>query len=242
MVIFVGGPGRTGTTLMMAMLNAHSEVTMYPEVHPFGSKPLDVNNKQFVARMQRAGVEMPENLPAETFCERCEVVKHILRHARTPHSGIKIMNDIRNHRQLSKVFDAKYICMYRDPRDMYASQKKCGGMAGSSVEAAMNSYKKTIEACIGELDILMVKYEFLVAQTSSAMETVLAFLGLEWEDSVLCHTAYPNALTKDHSVSHYSREQIMRPVNGDSIGKWQTELSVEEAAIIESMTDDIYLF
>jgi hypothetical protein len=257
---FLGGDGRSGTTLLSVMLDSHPEITCLPELHFNGGENLGDDvllgfQKSFVARCIRAGIERDvlereinalRNLgwQGDTFEERAELIDALgqIRCAQDgkPRWGMKIMREIKNPQRYADVWtDAKFVLIVRDPRDVYASQKQWPTWG----------YKTALEAADGFISIIegwgkfegprfAVRYESLVENPEPIMQDLCNFLEIEWHSAVLRHEKYSHAVVES-KVSHYSKEQVARPVNDSSIGRWQNDISFDESCLILDVAGDL---
>uniref|UniRef100_A0A1I8A8Z7 Protein-tyrosine sulfotransferase n=1 Tax=Steinernema glaseri TaxID=37863 RepID=A0A1I8A8Z7_9BILA len=78
----------------------------------------------------------------------------------------------------------------------------------------------------GEEKCLIVHYEQLVLHTEPEMRRVLEFLDLEWNDNVLHHEDFVGEKIKLSSAEK-SSDQVVRPVNEDSLYKWTNFYSAD---------------
>ena len=63
--------------------------------------------------------------------------------------------------------------------------------------------------------LLDINYEDIVSDQETASRRMIAFLGLPWDDDVLCFHASPAPSATASAV------QVRRPVYASSVGKWQ---------------------
>lgn len=121
--------------------------------------------------------------------------------------------------------DARLIRLRRDPRDMAVSLFLSNMHAGTmGWHASLADIKRVIEAerrhlpaiaaALG-VHLLDLRYEDFVADTRGHLERSLAFLGLPWHEECLAPEANARVMM---TLSH---EQVRRPVNTESIGRWQ---------------------
>jgi hypothetical protein len=67
------------------------------------------------------------------------------------------------------------------------------------------------EAC--DLPMLKIQYETLVTEPEVTLQTVLAFLGLEWNEAVL------NSHKSKRVAATPSMDQVRKPLNTSAIGR-----------------------
>lgn len=251
---FIGGDGRSGTTLLSIMLDSHPLMVCIPELHFNGAQNLgrdtvEGRNDRFLVRCARAGFPQTAVLAGihkmlerpgwegNKFRERCDVIRQmadaaVMRDAKECW-GLKIMKEITRPGRYLKVFpDAKFLCMVRDPRDVYASQKQWPTWGYTSPSDASEGFLKVTSSFRAWCDEnhgrgMFVRYETLVDQPTETMSKVLEFLGLPWSTRVLQHTEFGHALTASN-VGHYSKDQVRKPVNDSAIGRYRQDLTEAE--------------
>lgn len=88
--------------------------------------------------------------------------------------------------------------------------------AARTYDAAMQAWTKARELL--PLDVHEVRYERMVADLEAEMRPLLAFLGLEWDSSVLDNRAA--ARSRDY-VATASYAQVGEPIYARAAGRWQ---------------------
>lgn len=132
---------------------------------------------------------------------------------------------------------AKFIHIVRDPRENIASIKKLHlsrswpWRVRETARSLIESYDAAIKNLghFGEKRYLVVRYEDLTANPKEIMKKIAAFLGVDWDDSLLVPTvnsqfAKANSMYKDREVTGVVRRS-------DS-SKWRQELSLYERGVI----------
>jgi tetratricopeptide (TPR) repeat protein len=247
--LFIGGAGRSGTTLVRAMLDAHSGIFCGPEVKlvpgicemhkawtevmgddfeasGIGTAPLDAGVRAFVdAVLREVGGDA-----------RCIAEK-------TPHNllGMEL---------LGRLFPrARFLHVVRDGRAVAASLVKQQWLNPSTGELVPYCKDHASAACYwGEMitevrtqsltvpdRYIEVIYEELVANPEQVMRKVLAFVGQPWEDAVVRHEESDQRLPLVESSS----EAVSRAVNTDPVDRWRRELTAEQVQEIESEVGEV---
>ncbi len=86
--------------------------------------------------------------------------------------------------------------------------------------------------------IIKIRYEDLVANPKDTILTILNFLGLEWEDSVLKHhTMEHSEIDKDGYAIGKTNAHF--PINISSVGQYANELDSEQLYSIISISGDL---
>lgn len=287
--VFVGGMGRSGTTLASVILDSHPDLHLAPELH-FGTPPdlgptvlhaIELIEKaegpskasmlarrhpdlksalQFVTRCERAGLEpqvlqelITESCRAtggrlELFDHRMDLIgrigRRLAREAGKPRWGMKIMRQIRElerFRQHSP--DCRVIHVVRDGRDVAASQLIDHSSWGASdVEQAAREWLELIAQVHLQMkddpSVIEIRYEDLVRENEPACRTLLDFLDLEWNDDVLRHEKKQHAVTASR-VHHPSAAAVTRPINDESISRYQRDLSEAQIAAYQAVAGDL---
>ena len=75
---------------------------------------------------------------------------------------------------------------------------------------------KLWEICKEKFENMEIKYEDLINNFKDTTETLLDFLGCDWEESI--NNFYDRAKNKRINTASY--DQVIKPIYSDSIGKW----------------------
>jgi hypothetical protein len=68
-----------------------------------------------------------------------------------------------------------------------------------------------------EINFMEIKYEDLINNFKDTTETLLDFLGCDWEESI--NNFYDRAKNKRINTASY--DQVIKPIYSNSIGKWE---------------------
>lgn len=137
--------------------------------------------------------------------------------------------------------NAKYIIMFRDPRDIYTSYKTRdikNNRKITSIEGFASGWARFIHAvndhrlAVGKRNCYILQYETLVDEFEKTVADVTSFLNID--DLPSLYTP-----TKGHGRvpwggNRASGEKSFK-INRKAIGKWQNKLSEEEVHKIESL-------
>ncbi len=195
----------------------------------------------FIMRAYRSGIQpswikaaLQELLDTgrglQTLDDRLDFIDTLLLRQRDasgkPRIGSKMRVDPRVlHRRNPK---AVFIMLLRDGRDVLASRLNVGKFNTNPADCARDwiSSLSDFEDFQQQSSATshLIHYEKLVEDPRSELGTVLASLGLDWEDSVTSYLAAPQKLF-DHSFGHLSVQKIGRGLNSESIGRWKTDLN-----------------
>lgn len=274
--IFIGGDGRSGTTLLSVILDSHPELSVGPELHfngpeNLGSYVLEClklliandpraygkglkENKhlkpgvQFAKRCHRFGLEFDElqtlirkhlgdtNSRLTSFEERCVLInsigEYILSKTGKKRWGIKVMREIRNIHLYERIWpNAQFIHIIRDGRDVAASQMTEHQSWGyNDIKNAAKSWVDIIERTrknVNSGNLFEVKYEDIVTNTRTTLESMIEFLKIPWGDALLNHHQMEHSLYKN-PYNHASIDTVTNPVNASSLGRYQRDLSADQ--------------
>jgi hypothetical protein len=204
---FVVGTGRSGTSLLRTMLDAHPELHLTHEasfyVDPLGGRLAD-DGAAWFERYQRsfsfAWLQVP---PREVLADvdatdggraptRADVVTAVMRVAAHRHGKERFGDKTPAHSQHLATIraehpDARIVHVVRDPREVVASLARMPWATGST---ALNARfcAQQVEAVLDDPgEVCHVRLEDLVADPERELRRVLAHLDLPWDDGVLDH-------------------------------------------------------
>jgi hypothetical protein len=141
----------------------------------------------------------------------------------------------------SKFPEAKFIYLYRDPRDYVASWLKVP-LGHGTVEAATANWVSEQRKCdilisVFGLPVHHVKYEELISEPVRIMDKVLEFCGLPIEPN--CYQTDPEK-SKDIVWNEYWKN-LDKPIDASNQGKYIKDLSTDEILYIESRSEEFML-
>jgi hypothetical protein len=243
--IFIGGQRRSGTTLMLTMLNRHPHIASVPqESHFLQDERFELFFRDLLEwhskRFEQLGITPSElDRAVAALIDRLfmphQVDKGALRWLeKTPRNILRID-------YLFRLFpDAQFIHMIRDPRDTLFSMKQrtLVDRPGWVKFTAKKTAREWV-ACIAAglpwrahpARYLEVRYEQLAQEPEAEMRRVLAFLGEPWFPAVLDAPAAP-------AQDAHRGQNEERPVFSTSIGGWRKGLSTAEVARIRSIAGE----
>jgi protein-tyrosine sulfotransferase len=222
--IFIGGAGRSGTTLLRAMLHAHPRIHCGPEAKVV----------PMVAAMRQQWVETQAPSLADAGIGPDLLDRGIKALLQTLLDGItpdgcrvaeKTPHNVLHIDYLGHLFPrAKFIHVIRDGRAVAASLiKQPWVMPGTSERVAycqdltaasmywvdvVSRARQVSSSMLGR--VLEVRYEELVSNPETVMRRVLVFLGEPWDESVLHHHDADLVLPYRESSS----EAVAHPIHG----------------------------
>jgi len=255
--VVVLGVSRSGTTLLKAMLDAHSQLAIPSESYflpqlwdRHGERPdrdAFVEDLSRLERVREWGVD-PEDVRARlserpTFAEAIQSIYRVYAESRRkPRFGEKTPLYMQHLDVLERAFpDARYVHIVRDGRDAALSllamtrrprfnlsrPRRAGDFACAWAREVRAAQRFGRTHAYLEL-----RYEDLVAEPESRLREICAFLGLEYEPGMLeYHRREDPALYADHP-------RLAQPPVRD-VRSWRKEMKPADAALFEAIAGDL---
>lgn len=159
--------------------------------------------------------------------------------------GCKIMREIRNVSPYQRAWPhASFIHIIRDGRDVASSQiTEHGSWGYNEIEEAATKWVKLIEksrvnAIRCGASVLEIRYEDLVLEPRSVLETVVEFLSVPWSDRLLQHESVDHDFF-DSSVAHPSRKRVMQRIDTSAVGRYQRDLEPSQIDTFNSVAGEM---
>jgi Sulfotransferase family len=254
--VFVAGADRSGTTLMLALLASHPDISMVRRTNMwryfhrrYGNLGQADNLERCLSdmvryrRMRRLQPNVhrirSEFLEGEPTYGRLFALFH---EHNAERAGKRRWGDKSLHTEhyASRVFaefpNARIVHMVRDPRDRYASVRRRYGRNISRVGAATGRWLTSTHA--GRRHIkrnsdryLLVRYEDLVRDPESTMRRVCAHIGSEYSPHMLSMDGIPEY--RDAGGNSSFGDLVPGAISIRAIGRFRDVLSASELAFIE---------
>lgn len=239
--IFIGGCGRSGTTLLRVILNSHSRIycgselrltpafcQLYQEIanHPnIGSYGWDLSNLKLLF----------SNLYL-SFFQRIDLNEGVCRVAE------KTPGNVKHFEILNQIFpQSPLIHIIRDGRDVIASYLSQNwvdlqtmkpmdltqdpALAAEQWLTAITLHEQYLQLKLP--NYFVIRYEELLDKPEDRIRELLNFCQEDYEEDVL------NFHRKKHNLDvDASATQVSKPLYKTSIGKWKSKLSSEQLSII----------
>src|SRR5690606_1809744 len=265
---FIVGSGRSGTTLLQALIDAHPNLSIPPESHvydrigpvfgTYGDLGIQSNRIRFIADLLRDAYirqwrleATPDDVEARVIRgDRVGVIDALFSLYATRHGarrwGDKTPDHIRCLEAIRADFpDAKLIHLVRDGRDRAEARRRMiwgpstpFGMAREWRDDVMR-WKAFCDAH-GTEGALVVRYEDLVTAPHETMQRVFEFLEEPNVDTVRSYASTPltQTLTATQSRWHSS---LGRGISTPKIGIYRRALTRRETEIFEAVARNALL-
>jgi len=244
--IFIGGSPRSGTTLVQNMLDSHPLVLGGPEF-------LHLQNIVDLRRRLHSSITKGW---IDIICTREDVDSYIVEFIEKLFLPLADKNQCEFYSEkspenilvFSKLIDlfpeAHFIQVIRDPRAIVSSMQQVKKRAidkgvktpyfTANISASIAYAKKCFDAGFTATKdapdkVLTVVYEHLVANPETETKKICKFLGIEWNDLMLCpgdneHLGQ-QAITTSSDEIWYDAKAYNRNPDSQNIEKWQSELT-----------------
>lgn len=261
---FIVGCGRSGTTLIRAMLDSHPMLAVPPESHFIpslarrraaylrGGDILDA--ERFVSDLRRHPRFRRWSLPPEdvlkalaessptNIADAIRIVFHLYA-ARQGKSryGDKTPRYVLKIGSLAELFpEARFIHIIRDGRDVALSLLDIGG--GRVEDAALYWRRhvvrgRTAGTRLGPDRYREVRYEDLVADPESRLRSLCEFLDLRFEDSMLRYFERASDLLPGMGDPRLHQRLRLPPTSG--LRDWQRQMSADDSALFDVLAGDL---
>jgi hypothetical protein len=220
---FLVGFPRSGTTLLDTMLMGHPGAHVLEEVPLLERVMREVGALRRIADLGGGEIKRLRDL---YFAALDEAAPGLAGQQVIDKLPLNILGAPLIHRLFP---DARFILALRHPCDVALS----GFMQGFEMNAAMANFldlgdtATLYDLVMGywqrcretlPLDVFELRYESLVADPESALRPLIAFLGLDWHDSLLDHRRTAAARG---TISTPSYNQVTQKLYGDASGRWR---------------------
>lgn len=266
-LFFIVGTGRCGSTLLQAMLTSHPNLYIPPELRYFGrhepgvrfSDPLrDEHVEAYLALCQRDIWWEDMGMDVAAFQEAVRgglrtsrgIYLWILgdvatrRGNRKPRCGEKTPYYATFVEHIAELFPgARFIHLYRDPRDVTASYLEQywvqGGTALRVANYLLHVFRRTERAAqqLGPERFCTVKYENLVASPEPELRRLCGFLGEDYDPAMLQFAEREDAgyLEVEEGWKGLTRAELTR----DRVGRYRGRLTPRQVWTVEKRLESV---
>lgn len=245
---FIVGCGRSGTTLLRRMIDAHPLLAV-PVESLFMIDYLRARDSISAERFRKLVVKEHEfsewelDVTADALAPCPDVVSGINnlheRYAQKEGAqfwGQKTPRFVRYGHLLKEVYPhAKFIHVIRDPRAVAVSLRK-SNVHRSNIYYGSRRWLKDVQAGLDlkrdfPESVLEVSYEALVSDTEPMLRQVCEFLGIPFDEAMLnYHKQRESVYEGYHAQIH---KNLNAPPKQDRIDAWRDDLTAQEIALIE---------
>jgi len=200
--VFIGGCGRSGTTLLLSILSAHKDIFACPkELGAFNKIEADGNGYRTPKRIDRLYTSLLINQIPRQARRLCE---------KSP-SNVKHIDDIANYYR----GNFRFIHIIRDGRDVVLSKHPT---AKDRYWVEPQRWVNDVRSGLAHRDnpnVYTVFYEDLVQEFTNTVKGICAFLHIELSREIL-HWQQHATVTRNRAYF-----EGLQDLSSQSIGKWQ---------------------
>lgn len=261
-IIFIVGVGRSGTTLLQSMLNAHKDIAFTPETHfirLFLADPR-INRLMKRGKFRRVGAELAGNeslqrldldiddilssISSDGSFRLLDFYKKILdlyrQKKQKTYIGDKDPKNVEYLRYIKESFPrARVIQVIRDPRDLILSRIKAEWSKGRPFLSHLVAYREQLRK--GSKDgrtyfgknYYELRYENLITDPRKELFNISRFLGVDYDPEMLNFPQTAAEIIKGDEIRW--KESCFKPVMSDNMNKWAGELTRRQVSRIEKI-------
>jgi hypothetical protein len=231
--IFAGGCPRSGTTLLYAILNAHSRISLGLETGLLsGNRDLERLSQRSTLSVDRLRRIYRNSRCYPDFTQ--QVLTALMRDQNKLRWGDKSPVNVNVIDGMFRYFpQARFIHAVRDGRDAVCSIRPHPPSFGN-VHASHNPWEQCVDLWCDWVEKGLrwrddpryreVRYEDLAANPRDTVGGLLEWLGEPWEEDLL---------EKSLRTSVSSHPGVSRPVSDASVGRWRQDLPAEARALFK---------
>jgi len=262
--LFIGGCSRSGTTLLGAMIGAHSNCICSPESHfkidvmrALARRTTEPKPAALVSLIQRHWRFKIWELDLEPVSALSNnnasfdqilhwIVAQYAQQQGKPNAQIWVDHTPENISYTQSLLDifpqARFIHLVRDGRAVAASILPLDWGPNSIIKASrwwmrMTSFGLAVEKTLGPEFVLRVKYEDLVLEPETTMQTISQFLGADYEPAMLQATGFnpPSYTTRQHKLVGGKPDAAV-------VNRWEQKLTARQIEVFEHQTRDFLAY
>jgi hypothetical protein len=252
--IFVGGAGRSGTTLLRVILDSHKNIACGPELKvtpTICALWYDLNTSYYGALAEHGLDHGDLNALGRALIDGL-LAKFRARHGKV-RSAEKSPNNVFYFQHLHLLFpDSPLVHVVRDGRDVVCSlltmnwvdirtgapfeytrdPRKAAEYWASAVRAGRDA-----GARIGPARYYEVKYEDIVERPEPTLRALFEFLGEPWDDAVLrFHEHKSRPLAGESSAA-----QVAKPLYTTAARRWAQDLDAAHKAVVKAAAGELLI-
>lgn len=258
-MIFIVGVGRSGTSLIQSMLNAHPQASFIPEIsyiRRFLRSNTIVSKKKakkiLLADMRLNRLDVPladiisgsPGTKINLFQVYLEIISNYRNKLGKPIIGDKDPRCIEFIPRLYRYFPRAFLIqVVRDPRDVIASKTKAAWSKNRSIHNyifanLVQMQLAKIHAPLFGNNYQIVQYEKLLQNPSEILSQLCQKMKLEFEPNMLSFNQSAQELINEEEYQW--KKETLGPLLQNNINNWPGLLTPMQVGIIESVLDDIF--
>jgi len=266
--IFIIGVGRSGTTLLQSMLNAHRQISFPPETHFFrcyisnsiitkrfankglkSLKSIIVNDKNLL-KLNLDLKEIINNLvDRNSFTLENFYKKLLSEYAKVKAKkiiGDKDPKNIENLRDIERFFpEASILHIIRDPRDVVLSRMEAEWSKNRNFLLHILAYREQLN--MGRMEgkklfknrYYEVIYEDLIEKPEEELKKITKFLGIEYDNNMLNYSQRAEEIIIGEESEW--KANCFKPVLSFNKNKWKSQLSKNKVCLIEKICREPFI-
>lgn len=236
--VFIGGCGRSGTTLFKEVMNRHTRCASGPETSLYGL-PFSIDNIAVPWGIERGHLEAMQHSSKNLIAFADTFAGEFLSQEGKARWIEKTPNTVRAvEKVLTWYPNGKFIHVIRDGRDVVCSlrhhprervirgrivQMNPNNPVSKSAQRWVNDTMRGI-AFRGHLRYMEVRYEDLVRDPEAGFRRVFEFIEEPFEPRVLD----PDAVAPKRPGQNLNNAGASAPISARSVGRWKNDLSPSE--------------
>jgi len=262
------GVGRSGTTLLQAMLNAHPDICLPPESHfirdfiansyiqrIYNQKGLNeveriLAENKYVQRLKINTEEalMPFRENNEEFICGTLFKRYLYLYAKRKNKRYIGEKDPSNTYYLSEIKNLfarpRIIHIIRDPRDVVLSRLNPELAHGLSMEDWAFNYSVGLRIARKNGTKMFgshyheIYYEDLVTDTETTLKTLCDKLGISFETQMLFYHNKASEIVSDDEEKW--KKNVDKPIMKNNVDKWKSKLSNKQIKMIEIICRKVF--
>lgn len=233
-IIFIGGAGRSGTTLLRVILDSHPAIICGPEIKTTPrilQSFREACNLVKIKEQEKPNQEELAGVYGDFIKKLFRVYYHNspLRYAeKTPHNCFYWS-------EIKRILpDAKCINIIRDGRDVVCSllEQDWDVTYCKDIHFAIGYWNKCVEFGTRE-DVYQVKYEDIINNPKETLKKIFEYIEEPWDENVLKFYKKKHNLAKESS-----RFQVTKPIYKSAMHRWKRDMSEANQLIFKKMAGD----
>jgi len=250
--IFIGGAGRSGTTLLRVILDSHPNIACGPElkVIPQLAQLWRQFQTAFYPTLESYYITRPEINALFANIIVTLMDKYRRRHGKT-RAAEKSPNNVFYFQHLHDLLPASpCIHIIRDGRDVVCSlltmnwadavtgrpleYTRDAGKAAEYWAGAIRAGRTMLEKRSRRSCYLEVRYEDLVTNPEPTLKDLFAFINERWDPVVLRYYEQERDLAGESSA-----DQVTQPLYAKTVGRWRRDLRAQDKAAVKAAAGDL---